>query len=110
MADGNYYRDAVARCEELLHRHGDKYMAFYKKVQYLCATLPPGCQFRIDDYVVSARRDAFCDVVTVYECEQPFGDGEGLLFLSNDRQYVKRSAICRKHEPLRRSRYAEKGK
>lgn len=98
MAEGAYYRDAVKRCEKLLQEHGDKYMAFYKKVQYLCASLAPGGQLRIDDYVKSSKRDAFCDVVIVYECEQPYGDGEGLVYLSHDRQFVRRSTV--RKEPL----------
>ncbi len=113
--EGDYYKGALDRCKALMEKHGDKYMAFYRKVQNLCVLLPPGGQLRIDDYVAASRHDAFCDVVTVFECEQPFGDGDGLVYLSHDRQYVKRSTVCRKplfnisRKPYPPTRDVEKG-
>lgn len=92
--EGNYYRDALGRCKANLDRYGKAYLRFYTSVQNLCASLQPGCDFLIDDYVNPARHDDFCDVVIVYECEQPYGDGEGLLYLSADRQRARRSVIC----------------
>lgn len=93
MGDGNYYRDALRRCTELYHEHGDRYFQFYVNVSNLCASLKPGTSILIDDYCSPNRHEEFCDVAILYECEQDWNNGEGLVYLSADRQRVVRSSI-----------------
>lgn len=97
MAEENYYRSALRRCVDLYHKHGKRYMDFYERVSNLCASMKPGTEIVIDDWCVPERHDEFCDVVTLYECEQPWNDGEGLVYLSADRKRVVRSPVCFKN-------------
>jgi hypothetical protein len=91
--EGGYYQSARQRCEECMRTYGQKYEDFFWKVQNLCASLQPGHSILIDDYVQAGRREEFCDAVIMYECEQDYGDGNGLVYLSNDRQRVCRSTV-----------------
>ena len=93
MGSGNYYRDAVRRVNGLYRQYGDSYFRFYNAVMNLCANLRPGTEIVIDDYCNPSRHEEFCDVVIVYECEQDYGDGNGLLYLSADRQRVVRGTV-----------------
>lgn len=93
MGSGNYYRDAMRRVNGLYRQYGDSYFKFYNAVSNLIANLRPGSEIVIDDYCNPSRHEEFCDVVTVYEYEQPFGDGEGLVYLSADRQRVIRGTV-----------------
>ena len=102
MDGEEYYRPARSRCEECMRTYGQKYVDFFWNVQNLCASLQPGQSFRIDDYVKPGRRSEFCDAVIVYECEQDYGDGNGLVYLSNDRQRVCRSTAPAPVRDIRR--------
>lgn len=93
MVEGSYYKDALRRCTELFHRYGERYYKFYNSVSNLCASLRPGTSILIDDYCSSERHEEFCDIVILYECEQDYGNGEGLVYLSADRKRVVRSTV-----------------
>lgn len=89
----------MTRLLALHEKAPDRFMRFYNAVWQMCDDLPNGQQFRIADRCAEKAIALFRDIVSIYIMEQPWDKYKGLLQLSDDMEWVRRSIGMRPPRP-----------
>ena len=89
----------MTRLLALHEKAPDRFMRFYNAVWQMCDALPNGQQFRIADRCAEKAIALFRDIVSIYIMEQPWDKYKGLLQLSDDMEWVRRSIGMRPPRP-----------
>lgn len=93
------YGEIMTRLLALHEKAPDRFMRFYNAVWQMCDDLPNGQQFRIADRCAEKAIALFRDIVSIYIMEQPWDKYKGLLQLSDDMEWVRRSIGMRPPRP-----------